>query len=202
MRLDGISSRTRVSPGGSYAAATTFVAGHSYLDKGFSTFTALIDIDKGEVPRGSREVRGHARRKALRRDRLQLLGRHVHPRRAALLRHPLDGRKFYLVEGDVQTRRARVVADGVERPSLSPDETRVAFKRRRGDKWRLHVLDLATGEETPLAEERSVDDQVEWLDDDRILYGLTQDVWVVQADGRGTPRIYLRDALSPAVVRS
>jgi hypothetical protein len=64
------------------------------------------------------------------------------------------------------------------------------------------VLDLATGRETPLAETRSVDDQVEWLDDNRILYGLIKDVWVVRADGRGKPRIYVRDALSPAVVRS
>ena len=105
------------------------------------------------------------------------------------------------MEGDVQTRRAEVVADGVECPSLSPDETRVAFKRRQGNTWRLHVLDLATGRETPLSETRNVDDQVEWLDDNRILYGLIKDVWVVPADGGGQPRIYVHDALSPAVVR-
>ena len=78
-----------------------------------------------------------------------------------------------------------MIAEDVECPSLSPDETRVAFKRRQGDNWRLHVLDLDTGREYPLAETRSVDDQVEWLDD----------------DGRGRPRVYRRDALSPAVVR-
>ena len=48
-RLDGIRSRARVSPQGRYGAATTFVVGHSYLDKGFSTLTALIDMDSGEV---------------------------------------------------------------------------------------------------------------------------------------------------------
>jgi hypothetical protein len=64
------------------------------------------------------------------------------------------------------------------------------------------VLDLASGRETPLAETRSVDDQVEWLDDGRILYGLQGDIWVVPADGSGTPQVYLADALSPAVVRS
>jgi hypothetical protein len=62
--------------------------------------------------------------------------------------------RFYLIEGDVVTRRGRVIADGVECPSLSPDETRIAFKRRRGNEWRLHVLDLETGRETPLAETR------------------------------------------------
>ncbi len=202
VRLDGLRSRARVSPRGSYGAATTFVAGHSYLDEGFSTFTALIDMDKGEVLADLEKF--EVTRDGKRFDEIDFnfwgvtFARDERRFYATLS----TGGKFYLVEGDVQTRRARVVADGVECPSLSPDETRVAFKRRRGDKWRLHVLELATGRETPLAETRSVDDQVEWLDDDRILYGLIKDVWVVRADGRGEPRIYVHDALSPAVVRS
>jgi hypothetical protein len=202
VRLDGIRSRVRVSPRGSYGAATTFVGGHSYLDEGFSTFTALIDMDKGEVLADLEKF--EVTRDGKRFDELDFnfwgvtFARDERRFYATLS----TGGKFFLVEGDVQTRRARVVADGVECPSLSPDETRVAFKRRQGDTWRLHVLELATGRETPLAETRSVDDQVEWLDDDRILYGLIKDVWVVRADGRGKPRIYVRDALSPAVVRS
>ena len=90
-----------------------------------------------------------------------------------------SGGKYYLVEGDVPTRRARVIADGVECPSLSPDEKRIAFKRRHGDKWRLYLLDLESGREHPLAETRSADDQVEWLDDERIIYRLVKDVWVL-----------------------
>jgi hypothetical protein len=202
VRLDGLRSRARVSPRGSYGAATTFVAGHSYLDEGFSTFTALIDMDKGEVLADLEKF--EVTRDGKRFDEIDFNFWGVTFARDELRFYATlsTGGKFYLVEGDVQTRRARVVADGVECPSLSPDETRVAFKRRRGDKWRLHVLELATGRETPLAETRSVDDQVEWLDDDRILYGLIKDVWVVRADGRGEPRIYVHDALSPAVVRS
>ncbi len=38
--------------------------------------------------------------------------------------------------------------------------------------WRLAVLDLRTGQQTRLAEQHSVDDQPEWLDDQHILYGL------------------------------
>ena len=64
------------------------------------------------------------------------------------------------------------------------------------------MLDLGTMRETPLAETQSVDDQVEWLDDSHILYGLGRDVWVVRADGGGSPRKYISDGLSPAVVRS
>ena len=63
------------------------------------------------------------------------------------------------------------------------------------------MLDLATMKETPLAEERPVDDQVEWLDDERVLYGIRPDTRVVPADGGRPPRKFLSKALSPAVVR-
>ena len=202
VRLDGLRSRARVSPGGRYGAATTFVTGHSYRDAGFSTYTALIDMARGKLLANLEQF--EVRRDGKRFDRIDFnfwgvtFGRDERRFYATLS----TGGKFYLVEGDVQTRRARVIADRVECPSLSPDETRIAFKRRQGRNWRLYVLELATGREIPLAETRSVDDQVEWLDDERILYGLVQDVWVVRADGGGRPRVYIRNALSPAVVRS
>ena len=51
--------------------------------------------------------------------------------------------------------------------------------------------------------------QVEWLDGSRILYGLPgqgaaaaeSNVWVVNADGTGTPTVLIAKAWSPAVVR-
>jgi hypothetical protein len=201
-RLDGIRSRARVSPRGRYGAATTFVTGHSYLDDGFSTLTALIDMSSGEVLANLEKfdvTRDGERFEAIDFNFWGVTFARDERRFYATLS---TGGKFYLVEGDVETRRARVIGEDVECPSLSPDEKRIAFKRRRGDSWRLHVLDLATKRETALAETRSVDDQVEWLDDKRILYGLIKDVWVVRADGRGRPRIYVPDALSPAVVRA
>jgi hypothetical protein len=48
-RLDGLLSRARVSPSGRYGAATTFVTGHSYRDQGFSTNTAVIDLERRKV---------------------------------------------------------------------------------------------------------------------------------------------------------
>ena len=37
--------------------------------------------------------------------------------------------------------------------------------------WRLYVLDVASGEEHPLNQvSRSVDDQVDWFDNDHIVY--------------------------------
>ena len=100
-----------------------------------------------------------------------------------------------------------------ECPSLSPDGTRVAYEKRLGGskpgEWRLAALDLRTGQETLLAETRSVDDQVEWLDDQHLLYAVprsgteatTSDIWQVAADGSGEPQVLVPYASSPAVVR-
>ncbi len=106
------------------------------------------------------------------------------------------------------------MAEGVECPSLSPDQSRLVFKKRlplaTGLGWRLHVMDLRSRAVTPLAERRSVDDQAEWLDDSTILYALPDpsaptpmvtDVWQVPADGGGAPERLLEGASSPTVLR-
>ena len=201
-RLDGIISRARVSPAGHYGASTTFVTGHSYQDQGFSTSTWLMDMARGKVVANLEQFR--VMRDGKRFDAIDFNFWGVTFRRDerhfyATLQTSGD---IYLVEGDIETREARIVAKGVECPSLAPDGRRIAFKKRVGNKWRLSVLELASGVVRPLAETRSVDDQVEWLDDGRILYALRDDLWVVQADGRGQPRVYREHALSPAVVRS
>jgi hypothetical protein len=202
VRLDGLRSRTRVSRNGRIGAATTFVTGHSYRDAGFSTSTALIDMAGGKVLADLEQFEVTRNGRPFDSIDFNFWGV-TFARDEQRFYATLSSRgRFYLVEGDVATRKAQVIADGVECPSLSPDETRIAFKRRQGFAWRLYVLELATGREIPLAERRTVDDQVEWLDDNRILYGLISDVWVVPADGTGEPRLYIRDALSPAVVRS
>ena len=123
-----------------------------------------------------------------------------------------SGGTTWLVRGSLAARTVTAVREDVECPSLSPDGTRIAFKKH-GDlpvgQWRLAVYDIATGNETVLAETRSVDDQAEWLDDKTVLYGLprsgssvaTSDVWAVPADGSGAPKVFIHDAWSPAVVR-
>jgi Tol biopolymer transport system component len=97
-----------------------------------------------------------------------------------------------------------VIHENVECPSLSPDGTRIAFKKRTGSAttpWHLTVLDLRTMRETPLGEQRSVDDQAEWLGDGRVLYGVDGAVWVARADGTGEAQRYLARADSPVSVR-
>lgn len=132
---------------------------------------------------GGPPVGGRERRRARLRGRV----RGVHRRGAeeavdlpaALLeldRHGLlpAASRHYLIEGRVGSGRARVVRDGASAVALAR-RTRIAYKRRVGDsnRWRLHVLDLASGRDVALAENRSTDDQPEWLGDDTIVYSAT-----------------------------
>jgi hypothetical protein len=203
LRLPGIPSRARISPDGRYGATTSFVTGHSYADDTFSTKTVLIDMARGKVladlERDFTVIRHGRKIKEIDFNFWGVTFARASGRFYATLR---TGERTYLLEGDIASRRARVLHENVECPSISPDNTRIAYKKWLGDRWRLHVLDLETMKETPLAEKSPVDDQVEWLDDDNVLYGLSSDTWVVRADGSGSPRKFLAQALSPAVVRS
>ncbi len=211
----GIPSRVRISPDGRYGAMTVFITGHSYADTGFSTATTLVDLDAGQAI-------GNLEEFSVTRDGAPFQAPDFNFWGVTFAR---DGSRFYatlrtsgqhyLVEGDVAQRSMRVVGENVECPSLSPDNTRIAFKRQVGDAtrpaWQLYLRDLATGQEQPLAaESRSVDDQVEWLDDGHILYALAESgpartsataVWVLPVDGSGPPQVFLPQGYSPAVVR-
>ena len=202
LTLGGLITRARVSPDGRYGAVTSFVNGHSYAELGqFSTQTTLIDMSTGRRLGDLEEF--EVLREGRRIDDIDVnfwgvtFARDSNRFYATLATRG----KIYLVEGNVAAKRLRVVREDVECPSLSPDNKRIAYKKRMKEGWRLHVLDLATGVETPLAETRSVDDQVEWLDNRRILYGLDAAIRVTLADGSGRPRILIPDAQSPAVVR-
>jgi WD40-like Beta Propeller Repeat len=206
LRLDGVPSRTRVSPDGRYGAVTMFVAGHSYAAAGsFSTATTLIDMASGRALANLEKF-------TVTRDGQQVTAIDVNYWGVTFSASDSDrfyatlatGGQTYLIEGSVSSRTAHVIHENVECPSLSPDGTRIAFKKRTGSSaapWRLTVLDLATMRETSLAETRSVDDQAEWLDDHHVLYGLDGQVWSVPADGSGRPRAFLASADSPASVR-
>lgn len=209
--LAGTPSRARVSPSGRFAAWTVFVSGESYGAAFFSTRTSIVD------------TRTWALEPDLEKFAISLDGR---PYSAADVNFwgvtfAADDDTFYatlgtagqthLVKGSVSRRAVTTLARNVECPSLSPDETRVAYKKRvtRGASlWREHVLDLRTLREVPLAEKRSVDDQAVWLDDRTLAYALptdgvvdSTDLWTVPADGTGAPRLLTPGASSPARLR-
>ena len=217
VELAGPPSRARMSPDGRFAAMTVFVSGHSYASPGFTTRSSVLDVASGKWLVEDLEAftvdRAGAAFKAA---DFNFWG----------ITFTRDGRRFYatlgtagktyLVEGDLALRRMRVIFDDVECPSLSPDNRRVAYKRRIPAGalgryvWQLRVLDLASGQERALAAEtRSVDDQVEWLDDHEIVYALPAEtqqssaatnIWALRVDGSAPPRLLTPLAFSPAVL--
>ena len=198
--LAGLPSRARVSSDGRYGAMTVFVNGHEYLGAGgFSTATTIVDMRSGEQLGNLEEFVVLKDGKAFDAVDFNFWGITfaADPNRFYATLHS-DGH-HYLVEGSVSRREVRVLRDGVECPSLSPDGSRIAFKSRLGDEdlWRLKVLDLDTMAAHPVAERRSIDDQPEWLDDDTLVYSDGFDVYTVPADGAGAPRLVLHDATSP-----
>jgi hypothetical protein len=203
--LSGAPTRTRVSADGRYGVATVFVFGHSYADANFSTQTIIIDMTTGQSL-------GDLESYTTSRDDAPWVAEDFNFWGVTFM--PDDSNEFYatlrsagatyLVRGDVAARTMTVLQTNVECPSLSPDGTRIAYKKLIGDvlgQWRLHVLDLATMTETALAETRNIDDQAEWLDNDTVLYGDGASIWSVPSDGRGEPTLFISDALSPAIVR-
>lgn len=208
--LNGSPSRARLLGDGTLASSTVFVAGSGYTG-GFSTATEISATDGasfGNLEAYAVDIPGVTLTAA----EHNIWG----------VTFAKDGDTFYatvgsadrtwLVRGSVSARTLRAVRPGVECPSLSPDGTRIAFKDKEDPNQPQArvpaVLDLATGKVTVLAEGRSVDDQIEWLDNSTILYGLPRgapigdsDIWSVPADGTGKPALFIEHAWSPSVQR-
>jgi len=208
--VPGIPSRARVSPTGHFAAWTAFVGGDSYAGTNFSTRAAIVDTRTGKLIPTLESFRivkdGHVYHAA----DVNFWG----------VTFASDDRTFYatlatkgstyLVRGDLRARTVTTIHTNVECPSLSPDGTRIAFKKRvkglpKDAPWHLYVLNLRTMRETSLAEPRSVDDQAVWRDDHTIVYAMPgdygADLYSVTADGTGRARRISGAAVSPAFLR-
>lgn len=201
--LTGLPSRARVSADGRYGAMTVFVAGDAYLGGGgFSTRTTIVDMHNGAEIGQLEQFRVSKDGKPFDSPDFNFWGVTFAKDPNTFYATLRTGGHYYLVEGDVRERTMRVLRDGVECPSLSPDGTRIAFKSRIGDenRWRLEVLDLADLSAHRVAEQRSIDDQVEWLNDETLVYSNELDVFTVPADGSGESQVLLRDATSPVAL--
>ncbi|MFJ2772779.1 hypothetical protein [Streptomyces sp. NPDC087300] len=209
--LTGIPNRARVSASGRMLSWTMFATGDSYAGSSFSTRTSILDTRTGYLIKNMEEIP------------LTIDGRRYHAPDVNYwgVTFAEDDNRFYatvstkgktyLVRGDMKKWAATALRTNVECPSLSPDNTRIAFKKRvrKGtqDPWRLYVLDLRTMREHPLAERHSVDDQAAWLDDGTLAYALPgkdgrkQDIWSTPADGSGEPTLRVPGGSSPAAVR-
>ncbi|MFI9595412.1 TolB family protein [Nonomuraea sp. NPDC052265] len=201
INLAGVPSRARVSASGRMASWTVFVTGDSYSTGGFSTWTGILDTRTGYLITNMEDIP------------LYLDGRRYHSADVNYwgVTFAADDNRFYatvstkgrtyLVEGDFGAWRARALRENAECPSLSPDGTRLVFKKRVSPgPWRLHLLDLATMRESPLGERASIDDQAAWLDDRTVMYAKDGDVWAADVGG-GPPHRLVPGGTSPAAVR-
>lgn len=215
--MTGAPIRARISPDERYGAVTVFATGEHY-DADFTTRTWLIDLEQrallGELESFSTTLDGRPFKEV----DFNLWGVTFERDSNRFYATLGTGSRRFLVHGTMGTKRFEVVRDGMECPSLSPDGTRIGFKKPNADAavgsrtWRVAVYDLASQREWELPQEsRNIDDQVEWLDADHLLYqfaesnGLPEDalnVWVTPVDDPATPpRIFISGASSPSVVR-
>jgi dipeptidyl aminopeptidase/acylaminoacyl peptidase len=208
VKLPGAPSRARVSASGRMISWTVFVSGDSYTSPNLSTRTGILDLRTGRLVMSLEDFTLYMDGRRYTSPDVNYWGVTFAADDDHFYATVRTKGKTYLVEGDVAARTLRTLRENAECPSLSPDGTRLVFKKATGDprrRWRLHVLDLRTLRETPLAETRSVDDQAAWLDDRTVMYGVldgaTPDVWEVPADGGGTPHLLIRKAYSPSVLR-
>ncbi|WP_327352558.1 hypothetical protein [Streptomyces sp. NBC_01304] len=205
----GTPNRARVSPSGRMVSWTVFVSGDSYAGSSFSTRSGILDTDSGYLIKSMETIQLTLGEKRYSASDVNYWGITFSRDDNRFYATMSTRGKTYLVEGDLKAWTARTLRENVECPSLSPDGTRIAYKKRvregTSNPWRLHVLDLKTMRDTPLAETRSVDDQAAWLDDKSVAYALpgatrgASDIWSVPADGTGKPSRTARDASSPSM---
>ncbi|KUM38955.1 WD40 repeat domain-containing protein [Arthrobacter sp. EpRS71] len=209
--VPGIPSRTRMSADGSMIATTVFVSGHSYATSGFSTATeiSLPDGTSGNLEDFALMVNGE---RLLATDR-NIWGVTFAPGQSDVFyATAASSGRIWLVRGSLSAKTLTAIHDNVECPSISPDGQRIAYKKNDGGAlaahWNVAVLDLATGQEIVLAERRSVDDQIEWLDNHNLLYGLADEstdgdsnIWKLGTAPGSQPSLFIAHAWSPSVVR-
>ena len=211
-------SRARVSPDGQFISTTGFISGTSYADIGagdtqtlaiidpIGTRTGLVglstdfesfDLDGAAIAEGDHQFWGVTF---------------------------VDENSFYatgfygeepeIIRGNIDERQVDQTGFVGSCPSLSPDGDTLVFKQTRVDGgFDLVAVDLETEETWMLGETRSVDDQVEWLDNDTILYAIHPegvpessiqpqfDIWSLDLAPGSTPELFLPSADSPATLR-
>jgi hypothetical protein len=208
----GIPSRARVSPDGLWAATTTFVYGHSYAATEFATQTEIYDMATGDSLGNVEKWDISYQAKPYKAEDVNVWGVTFAP----------DGESFYatirtagvihLAEGSIPDKSLVMTDVAAECPSLSPSGGLLAYKGATGPGvWQIRVRTLADGTEAVIGESRSVDDQIEWWDEQTVVYGLgradgaaggaTTDVWAAPADGSSPSQLLIPGAWSPAVVR-
>ena len=209
LQITGTPNRARLSADGRMASWTTFVTGDSYTQPGASTRTSILDLKTGEYADSLETFAASVDGKPYRAVDVNYWGVTFTADDNTFYATMGSSTKTWLIRGDLKARTLTALRGNLECPSLSPDGTRLVFKKRVSDDirrpWRFMVLDLASMKERALAETRSVDDQAAWLDGHTVMYAVPHDndpgsdLYAVPADGTGAPRLLAADGMSPSV---
>jgi hypothetical protein len=206
--LHGIPTRLRVAPTGDVGAITTYAEEESPAGERLATRTRVVNMSSGQQVADLREFRLDSASFPPPRGPVDIAG----------IAFERDGDRFfatllsdavpYLAAGSLMEKRLTIIRAGVATEALSPDGRRLAVKRliRERGFWQLAVVDLSTWAERDLRQgDRSVDDQVEWLDDNHVVFhdvdGNSTALWMLPVDGVTGPRVLVQDAYSGSVQR-
>lgn len=208
-------SRARVSADGSIVSTTSFVSGRSYEDIGGDTSTIVVFVEVANNRlTGMTQYQSSAQLQFADSSAQYWGASFADPAGETFYATAHYGTGPVVVHGRVAEQTvSEPLLDG-SCPSVSPDGTRLVYKAMRpGGGFDLTVYDIESGESRQLNETRSVDDQVEWLDDNTILYALhpegesdelvdpSFDIWKLSLDEDAVPELIIPAASSPAVVR-
>lgn len=207
--LPGIPSRAKVSASGRIVTWTSFVSGDSYsVPGGFSTRTGYLDVSNGDVVDSVEHFDAEVNGQPFTSNDINYWGLTVGSDDRTFYATMASGENTWLVRGDFVTKKVTSLRKDAECPSLSPDGTKVAYKKRIGafGPWELAVYDLATRVEKRLPGTGGIDDQATWLGNDKLAYAaLLRDqklpsISVVPVDGSAPAQMIIPDATSPAPV--
>jgi hypothetical protein len=207
--LPGIPSRARVSVSGNMVSWTSFVTGDSYtVPGGFSTRSGVFDVRSGVVTESIEHFTATVQGRVTNAADINYWGITVAANDRTFYATLATSGRTYLVRGDLTTKSLQSIRQNAECPSLSPDGTKVAYKKRATpvEPWDLVVLDLRTNQERVLPGTTGIDDQAAWLDDTTLAYGAARNdqksaIYFVPVDGSAPARQAIPDAASPVPVR-
>jgi hypothetical protein len=119
--------------------------------------------------------------------------------------------KAHLVLGDIRSKTMSTIYEGVECPSYNPNGDTIAFKKRLSTtRWAPAILNLSTLKATVFSHiKESVDDQIDWLDANTLLYEVvitplvgeaSIDLMTLNTQAKAEPaRLWLKNARSAAM---
>ena len=204
-------SRAAASPDGEIVAWTGFSLGHDYLSPGeFATTTQLIEVDRGIGANLETQFTTFGLDNQVVDDATRNFWGVTFVDSETFYATIGIGEETSIVQGTISNSRLQVIHENATCPEVSPDGSTIVAKERRGDFFQVILIDTETGERRDLPENRSVEDQVEFLDNDTIIYGLPNesegtesqpawDVWSLDLNG-GTPQLLIPFADSPAAI--